>query len=236
MENQPVNQIIKTVSKIMKCTQCECDFEREVPPELTNSWFYKLCQKCLDENAAVRRSETEKRDKEIQQAQWKLACPSAFQETNMAKLPLPEIAQRVLGWEYNSKGLILYGGTRKGKTRSAWMLIKKLFMQGRNFRVMDSMSGFEYAGIFSEGGNRALDWVRNRSNVQVLFLDDVFKVKLTDSFEAALFAIVDHRMNHQLPIIATLNDVGETLASRMTGDRGNPFVARLREMCETIVF
>ena len=59
---------------------------------------------------------------------------------------------------------------------------------------------------------------------------------LTESFEAAMFAIVDHRLNYNLPVIATLNDTGATLSARMTGDRGEAFIARLREMSDTIHF
>ena len=33
-----------------------------------------------------------------------------------------------------------------------------------------------------------------------------------------------------------MNDTGATLSARMTGDRGEAFIARLREMSETIHF
>ena len=220
----------------MKCTNCSTEFESQLPPEMHFFSISKVCPPCVEIMAAERRVATEKRELAVRKYEWTIQCPPAFIETNIDKLPFPQKAEQVLQWEYSPKGLILYGATRKGKTRAAWLLIQKLFMQGRNFRVMDSMAGFEYAGIFSEGGNNALNWVTKRSTVPVLFLDDVFKVKLTDSFEAAIFAIVDHRMNHQLPIICTLNDTGDTLSSRMTDDRGNAFTARLKEMCDMVHF
>ena len=67
-------------------------------------------------------------------------------------------------------------------------------------------------------------------------MDDIFKVKLTDSFENAIFTIIDQRINNLRPIIATTNDVGSTLAGRMSQDRGEPIVRRLREACKAIVF
>ena len=67
-------------------------------------------------------------------------------------------------------------------------------------------------------------------------MDDIFKVKLTDSFENAIFTIIDQRINNLRPIIATMNDVGATLAARMSPDRGGPIVRRLREACQIVVF
>jgi DNA replication protein DnaC len=227
----------------MKCTQCGDEFDRDIPPEIVGMFTSKICGDCLNKNMSVRRAEEEMRraEEEMRRAgkkiyKWNQFCPPAFLETEIGKLPSPATSDTVLEWKFNSRGLILYGPTRSGKTRSAWLLIKQIFMQGKTIKVMDSMAGFEYAAVFSGGAGTALDWIQSRSNCGLLFMDDVFKVKLTDSFEAALFAVVDHRMNHQLPIIATLNDTGDTLAARMTDDRGNPFIARLKEMCDTIIF
>jgi DNA replication protein DnaC len=218
------------------CTQCNNPFERDVPPEFTGFPVFKLCPACIEANAAVRRAVTIKENAAKAVFNWLEYCPPAFQDTDQTKLPFPKVTEQVLAWEYQNRGLILYGKTRSGKTRTAWLLVKKQFEAGRTARVMDSMSGFEYAAIFNAGGMAALEWVQARSKCSLLFLDDVFKVKLTESFEAAMFAIVDYRMNHNLPIIATLNDTGATLSARMTGDRGEAFIARLREMADTIHF
>jgi DNA replication protein DnaC len=218
------------------CTQCSKKFEREVPPECEGLPVFKVCQTCINANAAERQAETVKRLAASGVARWLEYCPPAFQDTDLAKLPYPKVSAQVLAWEYQSRGMLLYGKTRSGKTRTAWLLIKKQFEAGRTARVMDSMSGFEYAAIFGAGGAAALEWVQARCRCSLLFLDDVFKVKLTESFEAAMFAIVDHRLNYNLPVIATLNDTGSTLSARMTGDRGEAFIARLREMSDTIHF
>jgi DNA replication protein DnaC len=229
----------------LTCTQCSTEFERDVPPEFTGYGVFKLCQPCINANAAERQAETVKRLSASGVARWLEYCPPAFQDTDLAKLPFPKVTASVMAWEYQKRGLILFGKTRSGKTRTAWLLIKKQFEAGRTARVMDSMSGFEYAAIFGAGGAAALEWVQARCRCSLLFLDDVFKVKLTESFEAAMFAIVDHRLNYNLPVIATLNDTGATLSARMArktaegiiiNDRGDAFIARLREMSDTIHF
>ena len=218
------------------CSQCTAEFERDVPPEFNGFPVFKICPACMESNAAVRRCETEKSDRAKSLAMWQELCPPAFQDTDLANLPFPKVSADTLAWRGGKRGLILYGKTRSGKTRTAWLLVKQQFETGQTARVMDSMSGFEYAAIFNAGGAAALEWVQSRARCSLLFLDDVFKVKLTESFEAAMFAIVDYRLNHQLPIIATLNDTGETLSARMTDDRGDAFIARLKEMCDTIHF
>lgn len=218
------------------CSQCATEFEREVPSEFISFPVFKICPSCINSNAAIRRADTERAASVAGIARWLEFCPPAFQDTDLAKLPFPAVSDSVLAWRYQKRGLLLYGKTRSGKTRTAWLLIRKQFEAGRTARVMDSMSGFEYAAIFGAGGQAALEWVQARSCCSLLFFDDVFKVKLTESFEAAMFAIVDYRLNHNLPIICTLNDTGATLSARMTNDRGDAFIARLKEMSETILF
>lgn len=98
------------------------------------------------------------------------------------------------------------------------------------------MAGFDYAASYDVSPGETQAWVNGYSRCGLLFLDDIFKAKLTDSFESAIFSVVEHRLSHKLPILATLNDTGETLGARMSADRGDAFIARLREMCQVIQF
>ncbi len=70
----------------------------------------------------------------------------------------------------------------------------------------------------------------------LLLLDDVFKGKLSDGLEQAIYSIISLRTENEKPTILTLNDVGETLLARMSPDRGPALVRRLREFCEMISF
>lgn len=93
-----------------------------------------------------------------------------------------------------------------------------------------------FAGMFGESAREAAQWAETLGRIDLLLLDDAFKVKLTEAFEAALFSIVDRRIENCRPIIATMNDTQETLTARMTGDRSQPFVRRLRESCDLVSF
>lgn len=218
------------------CTECSTEFEREVPENYERFPTFKICNECVQKRSAkIRADDERKKDAELK-ARWFTFCPPVFHDTDINRLPFPKISQKAVAWECGSRGVILYGKTRSGKTRTAWLMVRKQFKAGHQVCVMDSMSGFEYAGVFTDGGQAAMEWVKERANCPLLFLDDVFKVKLTESFEAAMFAIIDHRFNYKLPIIVTLNDTGATLSARMSGDRGDAFIARLKEMCDTIHF
>lgn len=215
------------------CTKCGVELE------LPDNPFFKTiayCAKCTGEIRA--KAESDAKDEAMRQNEerWRKLCPPAFRDTDAGKLPNPQKAVETMAWEYGPTGLLLHGDTRRGKSRCAWLLIRKVFDAGKTVQVMDSMSGFQYMAAFSNSAKDAQEWVELRSKCGLLFFDDLFKAKLTDSFEAAVFAIVDYRMNHQLPIVATLNDTGETLSSRMSADRGEAFVARLKEMCQIIQF
>lgn len=224
-------QFQKMDSNMTNCLQCHQPFE---PLTVCGRPLLVPCPACAEKNAAETLESRKLEELRRLRAEWDDRCPTLFRDTLVERLPDQVASAAVLGWKPNPSGLLLYGKTRTGKSRTVWLLAERLHLAGVSVTVMDSMSGFEYGSVFRDGS--PLDWVTKRSRCGVLLLDDVFKVKLTESFEAALFVVVDSRMNWKLPVVATLNDTGETLASRMTGDRGAAFVARLREMCETVVF
>lgn len=211
-----------------------CGEEFEAPEDYSK--IFRLCPKCSKTEARRMEEEQKERDRIFEEERWSAFCPPEYRHTQIEKLPDPKKADEVLAWEYGKIGLILHGQTGRGKTRCAWLLIEKLFKKRYQIRIMNTGAGLEYGAMFSDSPRRAMNWIESRERVEVLVLDDVFKVRLTDSFEAALFSIVDYRLSHQLPIIATLNDTGETLSARMSPDRADPFLRRLREMCKTIQF
>jgi DNA replication protein DnaC len=198
--------------------------------------FIRFCPTCCEKFSAEAKEREEKYARQQKENDWARICPPAYRDTEISKLPNPAKAVELMAWNYGKMGLLLHGKTRKGKSRCAWLLCQRVFMAGKSVKVLDAMAGFKYAAAFANSGREAEAWVDSYCRTGLLFFDDVFKVKLTDSFEAAVFAIVDYRMSHNLPILATLNDTGETLAARMSSDRGDAFVARLKEMCEVINF
>jgi DNA replication protein DnaC len=238
---KPMSEIVKNVilslptQKMVK-RDCEaCCGEFEVCDD-AYARYKNLCPACV-KAAAKNRQEREAQERKLaREVEWAGFCPPDFQSLDRERLPRPEKLDEVMSWIYGPKGLILHGESGRGKTRCAWSLMAREHAQGRSIEVMDSLAGLEYAGKFSTSTSEAEKWVKRMISPHLLLMDDIFKNKLTDSFEGIVFAIIDHRIQHQRPTIITSNDTGATLAGRMTQDRANPLLRRLREHCQAIWF
>lgn len=79
-------------------------------------------------------------------------------------------------------------------------------------------------------------WLEEAGTIPILFFDDFGKLKMTERAEVELFGLIERRCANELPIIVTTNDTGDTLASRMSDNRGPAMIRRLREFCEPVQF
>jgi DNA replication protein DnaC len=208
------------------CASCNKPFETD------SRKLDFFCVECEYKRA----KERERLNEQKISAAWNSLCPATFQQTDPAKLPNQHAYRRALAWQYGPQGLLLHGKTGSGKTRTAWEVLKREHFAGHSFGVVNSSAALKFAAMFAINSANAEMWVQKFCETSVLLMDDVFKVKLTEAFEAGLFSIVDRRNEALRPIIVTTNDVGETLAERMSGDRANPFIRRLRENCDAIEF
>lgn len=218
----------------VKCRDCGVTLENKLPAWLTK--WPTLCDKCAGFHALADQKRVAKEAEAERLSGWNALCPPSYRDTDPAKLPLPRVLEKVLRWPYGPRGLVLHGKTGKGKSRCAWLLLKREYDRGRTIMVLDHAAAYEYAAKFDRSNTEAALWVERLSKVSLLLLDDVFKAKFTDSFEQALFTIVGTRCEHKLPIILTTNDVGDSLTQRMTSDRGAAMVRRLRDHADAVAF
>lgn len=141
-------------------------------------------------------------------------------------------------WTYGSRGLILLGETGKGKTRVAWTLLRRLLVEDwpeRGFLWFDCIGfGHQIARHYKE--ENAEKWLEDVAVCDLLFFDDLGKLKLTERAEVELFGLIERRCAAELPIIVTTNDTGDSLAARMSDNRGPAMIRRLREFCDPIQF
>lgn len=185
-----------------------------------------LCEQCHYQEKQERRTK-----------KWLEIQPPLYADTDPDIIPNAAAFRSVVSWPWQPRGLLLHGPTRTGKSRTAWVLLRRLYIEDRkSVAILNSRAGVEYAAKFHESAKDVEDWFNQLLAVDVLFLDDPFKVKMTDSFESALFSLIDGRGEGCKPIIVTLNDTGESLKLRMSTDRGGPMIERLREFCEAITF
>lgn len=191
-----------------------------------------LCRDCKDKFEVAH----EKQRRWERSLEWAQICPLEFRQTLPERLPQPQLFYEAMKWKFGTRGRAMVGPTRKGKSRTAWKLAEREFLNGRDVKVAGSNFGILFAHKYTVSGTAAFEWMEELGRSELLLMDDVFKIKLTDAAEGALFNIVNHRTENGLPIIVTMNDSPETLKARMTADRGEALVRRLREFCEVITF
>jgi len=162
-------------------------------------------------------------------------CPELYQNSDPDRLPAGQL-KSVLDWEYGPSGLILMGDTGAGKTRLAWLLLRRLLVHDK---MEPRLTWFDAVGFGHEISRHyrnedAEDWLEEVAGVDLLFFDDLGKLKLTERAETELFGLVERRCAARLPIIATTNDTGDSLGGRMTDHRGPALIRRLRDFCRII--
>ncbi len=164
-------------------------------------------------------------------------CPNLYQKTDPARLPQNQLAC-ILAWKYGPKGMILLGETGLGKSRCAWQLIRRIMVEDEEsvkIKWFDCVGfGHELSKHYHE--EDAEEWLEDLATCPLVFFDDLGKLKLTERAEVELFGVIERRCSNELPIIATTNDTGDSLAARMTDNRGPAMIRRLREFCQPIQF
>ena len=241
---KPISEIVESATTEIirptvrkKCTSCPNEFDAQSGPL---EKYIKECPACAearmkeDNKRIVVEAQIKTRPHLIES--WKRFCPIEYQSLNAARLPNPNKLAEVLAWQYSGKGLLLHGESFRGKSRCAWALLEREYVNGRTVQYLDSMAGIQYASRFSESAAIVEQWMTKLIATDILLLDDVFKVKLTDSFESVIFTLIDQRIQKQKPSIVTSNDTGDTLQSRMSQDRATPLLNRLRSHCTQINF
>lgn len=149
-------------------------------------------------------------------AGFRAARPPVFAAPGQLDPRVHAWLQRFLQGE--ARTLVLGGGTGTGKTWSAWKAIGTLIWHGwrGSWHVVsayDLMRAVMPPVDEQELGRLA--------RVDLLAIDDLGSMKLTDWGAAHLLGIVDYRWSHQLPIIVTTNIpdlgllVGDRIASRL---------------------
>lgn len=205
-----------------------------------DTWASRTCPKCETEETKAERArflaQFEVERAEVARRLWLRVCPHLYQGTDPSRLPQRPLAE-VLAWQYGPEGLLLRGATGTGKTRAAYLLLKRLVLdEMRIVSAFDTLA-FDHECVQrfrSEDGGE--DWVDALAKVDVVFLDDFGKGCFTPRVEAELFGLIERRAANMLPIIATTNMTGAELAAKVTEDRGAPMVRRLREFCKCITF
>lgn len=208
-----------------------------------------VCNACAEAEDREREESRERfrqseirRLKEAREESWRNLCPVEFRTTNEGgKTEIARLEQespklpKLLEYCFGRRGLIIRGKTRKCKTRSTWRLLRNLWLDKRGIIALTSAE-FDRECRDAAGKFTMTQWFERLARVDMLFIDDLGKAHWTDATEAQWFDLVDRRTREHRPIIITTNEDGESLKSRMTPERAEALIARLRDYCDSIVF
>ena len=142
-------------------------------------------------------------------------------------------------WTFNPVGLGFIGGSGKGKTRAAVLLLKRMEEEGYNtFFLSGTDLALNSANQFADNPTIktiALSILACCRKADVLMLDDLGKNKMTDRSESELYDLLEYRTSRRLPTIWTSNSAGKDLRSMFSQDRGEAIIRRLGSEFSTIV-
>lgn len=195
----------------------------------------KADQERIDKIESERSVTESMREASEREAAWNRLCPPIYRDTDIDRLPRPAEAIRVTAWEYNPKGMILHGPTRAGKSRAAWLLMRRLYDEGKTITAFDGIGWFFAVGSAFRDMEKAEGWLDGLTRCDVLFLDDIFRGRVTDAQDLALWGALERRTANRKPVIITTNATSGTLETK-TGEQLAPIISRLREFCDDVAF
>jgi hypothetical protein len=217
------------------CAECKTPFDapgayvgdRFVP------WQY-FCPACLPVVTEKQRRERDDLARRQREAQWFTLCPDEFSAVDRRLLPDVDLFDRVQGWAYGPRGVVVAGETGMGKTRACWALLHREFMGGRSVCALDAFDLARWPVMVLNEPRQADAQLRRIASAGILYLDDPFKSRLSATVEELLFVALDRRTSQCKPCLFSFNDNAATLLERLTTDRAKAFLRRIRDFCDVV--
>ncbi len=163
---------------------------------------------------------------------WKGLCPPLYQETDPSH---PNFDQaklaKVNAWTAKTGGLVLYGPSGRGKTRAAYLALRRHYDSGVDcFAINHVQFARASSDQFHERREReARELLEKCDKVDLLLFDDLGKAKMTERAELDLYSMLETRAAYNRPLIITTNADQDRLGESMSEDRAEPILRRIRE-------
>ena len=197
-----------------------------------------LCDECDIERIEKLKQEQAADEQERRQEAFNALCPPLYRQSDLGRIP-STFLRECEAWQYNPVGMGLIGPAGCGKTRAAWILLKRLHFSGLRVFGITSTSFAKACADQWHDDNQAKalaeDMLTRCRRTKVLLLDDLGKQKMTERSELELFDLLEHRSSHELPIIWTANAAKGDLRKMLSSDRGEPILRRLSEFTKVVM-
>lgn len=162
-------------------------------------------------------------------AKFDRATPPRYRAAHVETSDVIAWADQVAADATTAPSLMLWGGTGTGKTHAAFGAVRRIAFTGpTRFGFMATTFADLYATLRPGSGSdeEREQAMRRVLRVPLLLLDDLGASKSSLWTEEVTYRLINHRYNHQLPIIITSNHPPAALPD-LVGDR---ITSRLIEM------
>lgn len=174
-------------------------------------------------------NEEKKKNREIA---FNSIMPKDFQTTDIKRLHATAVSE-AKAWsmtpETSFLNLLIHGQTGVGKTRLAWLCLRKRYIE--NATTSKAIG----AETFTRRMLNEKDLMQQMIKVPLLLLDDIGKERATATAEACLFELIRERMDNHMPTIYTTNYTNEEFTHRFNHKQtGTAITRRLKDSCKVV--
>lgn len=145
-------------------------------------------------------------------------CPAVYQNTSPELLPFPGVIEDLREWNRGLKagqGLLLHGGTAKGKTRVSWLLVYRYLWHRKKVIAYTGAEFANHCSLKFSDTATGTDWLNKLIACDLLFIDDLGKASFNEHRRAILFELVEKRIAIERATIITLNESAEELEEKI---------------------
>lgn len=171
---------------------------------------------------------------------WRKVCPPDYDATDVSRLPVAMLNDIMPINMDNGRGLFVFGKPASYKTRTVWLKLAMEFAEkGKRIRYLPPNDFAMKASWVMSNADTGCDWMEGMIHgCDILFIDDVFKNRMTEAQEFVLFSLVERRMSQRKSICFTSNTDFNDIPSRFTEKglevRADALMRRLDESCELL--
>lgn len=203
-------------------------------------WTTGRCIPCSEIHCAKEDEENLLGAKEVRRHKFLQICPEKYQGFKKHLVPNSRAFEEIITWQYSNRGLLMIGDSERGKTRCAWRLMERLHvLDCIQFQAITELQfSHEVARFGRSEGLQA--WIQGLCTTPILFIDDLGKCVMTERVVSELYYLLEERMSHNKPIIATMQLDQEGFASKITSkggkDMAEAIINRLMSNCQIVKF
>ena len=234
-QTKTIKEQPNTVGKKMKCRKCNKEYINEYEYENLDKDFLKFAYRIeaiLKKNSLCDdcdREENQKLKSIRVKTNWSTVCPKLYRDTDPSRLD-EGILKIVNNWKYGALGIGIVGDSGIGKTRAIFWRLRREHEDGRSIHYRCATQFADKIGSLDKRNHEKDECVK----ADILFIDDIDKIKFTERVETDLFDILESRSKKQKPFIFTSNSNSFELGRKLSNSHSKAILRRLSEFCEVM--